>query len=126
MSTTALVLGLVLWLETAATVVLLVLAAAASLEAFAGLCLGCENFRLGMRARDRLPRMRGQLVARARERASYRTTTFTSRPGTTIVFTTCLPSTCARTFGAASASSMSSSLSAAAGASSRSRTLPLT
>jgi energy-converting hydrogenase Eha subunit A len=46
MSTTALVLGL----ETAATVVLLVLAAAASLEAFAGLCLGCEIFRLGMRA----------------------------------------------------------------------------
>jgi hypothetical protein len=27
-----------------------VLAAAASLEAFAGLCLGCEIFRLGMRA----------------------------------------------------------------------------
>ncbi len=42
-------LGLVLGLETAATVVLLVLAAAASLEAFAGLCLGCEMFRLGMR-----------------------------------------------------------------------------
>jgi hypothetical protein len=50
MSTAALVLGLVLGLETAATAVLLVLAAAASLEAFAGLCLGCEVFRLGMRA----------------------------------------------------------------------------
>ena len=50
MSTAALVLGLVLGLDTAATVVLLVLAAAASLEAFAGLCLGCEIFRLGMRA----------------------------------------------------------------------------
>jgi hypothetical protein len=49
-STTALVLGLVLGLETAATVVLLVLVVAASLEAFAGLCLGCEIFRLGMRA----------------------------------------------------------------------------
>ena len=46
----AVVLGLVLGLDTAATVVLLVLAAAASLEAFAGLCLGCEIFRLGMRA----------------------------------------------------------------------------
>jgi hypothetical protein len=50
MSTAALVLGLVLGLETAATAVLLVLAAAASLEAFGGLCLGCEVFRLGMRA----------------------------------------------------------------------------
>ena len=50
MSTAALVLGLVLGLETAATAVLLVLAAAASLEAFAGVCLGCEVFRLGMRA----------------------------------------------------------------------------
>jgi hypothetical protein len=50
MSTAALVLGLVLGLDTAATVVLLVLVAAASLEAFAGLCLGCEIFRLGMRA----------------------------------------------------------------------------
>jgi len=39
-----------LGLETAATAVLLVLAAAASLEAFAALCLGCEIFRLGMRA----------------------------------------------------------------------------
>ncbi|MEA2180787.1 MAG: hypothetical protein QOG77_4084 [Solirubrobacteraceae bacterium] len=48
-STTALVLGLVLGLETAATVVLVALAVAASLEAFAGLCLGCEIFRLGMR-----------------------------------------------------------------------------
>jgi hypothetical protein len=50
MSTTALVLGLVLGLETAATVVLLVLVVAASLEAFAGLCLGCEIFRVLMRA----------------------------------------------------------------------------
>ena len=50
MSTAALVLGLLLGLETAATAVLLVLGAAASLEAFAGLCLGCEIFRLGMRA----------------------------------------------------------------------------
>ena len=50
MSTAALVLGLVLGLEAAATAVLLVLAAAASLEAFAGLCLGCEIFRLLMRA----------------------------------------------------------------------------
>jgi hypothetical protein len=50
MSTAALVLGLVLGLETAATAVLLVLVAAASLEAFAGVCLGCEVFRLGMRA----------------------------------------------------------------------------
>jgi hypothetical protein len=50
MSTTALVLGLVLGLETAATVVLLVLVVAASLEAFAGLCLGCEIFRALMRA----------------------------------------------------------------------------
>src|SRR3954470_14361677 len=50
MSSAALVLGLVLGLDTAATAVLLVLAAAASLEAFAGLCLGCEIFRLGMRA----------------------------------------------------------------------------
>jgi hypothetical protein len=48
-STTALVLGLVLGLDTAATVVLVALAVAASLEAFAGLCLGCEIFRLGMR-----------------------------------------------------------------------------
>jgi uncharacterized protein DUF4395 len=48
-STTALVLGLVLGLGTAATAVLLALAVAASLEAFAGLCLGCEIFRLGMR-----------------------------------------------------------------------------
>jgi hypothetical protein len=48
-STTALILGLVLGLQTAATVVLLVLAVAASLEAFAGLCLGCEVFRLLMR-----------------------------------------------------------------------------
>jgi hypothetical protein len=48
-STTALVLGVVLGLETAATVVLVALAVAASLEAFAGLCLGCEIFRLGMR-----------------------------------------------------------------------------
>jgi hypothetical protein len=50
MSTTALVLGLVLGLETAATVVLLLLVVAASLEAFAGLCLGCEIFRALMRA----------------------------------------------------------------------------
>jgi hypothetical protein len=50
MATTALVLGLVLGLETAAAVVLLLLFAAASLEAFAGLCLGCEIFRVLMRA----------------------------------------------------------------------------
>jgi hypothetical protein len=50
MSTTALVLGLALGLETAAAVVLLALAAAASLEAFAGVCLGCEIFRVLMRA----------------------------------------------------------------------------
>jgi hypothetical protein len=50
MSTTALVLGLALGLDTAATIVLLALAAAASLEAFAGLCLGCEIFRVLMRA----------------------------------------------------------------------------
>src|SRR5918997_4056566 len=42
MSTAALLLGLVLGLETAATVVLLLLVVAASLEAFGGLCLGCE------------------------------------------------------------------------------------
>jgi hypothetical protein len=48
-STAALVLGVVLGLGTAASVVLLVLAAAASLEAFAGVCLGCEVFRLLMR-----------------------------------------------------------------------------
>ena len=47
-STAALVLGLVVGLDTAATAVVLVLAAAASLEAFGGLCLGCEMFRLGM------------------------------------------------------------------------------
>jgi hypothetical protein len=50
MSTTALVLALPLGLQTAAAVVLLVLAAAASLEAFAGVCLGCEIFRVLMRA----------------------------------------------------------------------------
>jgi len=50
MSTAALVLGPILGLDTAATAVLLVLAGAASLEAFAGLCLGCEVFRLLMRA----------------------------------------------------------------------------
>ena len=49
MSTAALILGLVLGLETAAAVVLAVLAVAASLEAFAGLCLGCEIFRALMR-----------------------------------------------------------------------------
>jgi hypothetical protein len=49
-STAALVLGLVLGLTTAATVVLLLLVVAASLEAFAGLCLGCEVFRVLMRA----------------------------------------------------------------------------
>jgi hypothetical protein len=50
MSTTALILALGLGLDTAATVVLVVLAGAASLEAFAGLCLGCEIFRVLMRA----------------------------------------------------------------------------
>jgi uncharacterized protein DUF4395 len=49
MSTTAVILALALGLDTAATVVLLLLASAASLEAFAGLCLGCEIFRLLMR-----------------------------------------------------------------------------
>jgi hypothetical protein len=43
------VLGLLLGLEGAATVVLLTLTVAASLEAFAGICLGCELFRIGMR-----------------------------------------------------------------------------
>jgi hypothetical protein len=50
MSSAALLLGLVLGLTTAATAVLIVLAIAASLEAFAGLCLGCEMFRALMRA----------------------------------------------------------------------------
>jgi hypothetical protein len=50
MSTTAAILALALGLDTAATVVLLLLATAASLEAFAGLCLGCEIFRVLMRA----------------------------------------------------------------------------
>jgi len=50
MSTAAAVLALVLGLDTAATAVLLLLASAASLEAFAGLCLGCEIFRALMRA----------------------------------------------------------------------------
>jgi hypothetical protein len=50
MSSAALVLGLVLGLATAATVVLILLAVAASLEAFAGVCLGCEIFRALMRA----------------------------------------------------------------------------
>jgi hypothetical protein len=49
MSTTAAILSLGLGLDTAATVVLLLLASAASLEAFAGLCLGCEIFRGLMR-----------------------------------------------------------------------------
>jgi len=49
-STTAAILALALGLDTAATVVLLLLAGAASLEAFAGLCLGCEIFRVLMRA----------------------------------------------------------------------------
>ncbi len=56
----------------------------------------------------RSARTSGRAAPSARSR--QRTTTFTSRPGTTIVFTTCLPSTCASTFGAASASSMSSIL----------------
>jgi hypothetical protein len=50
MSTAAAILALALGLDTAATVLLLLLATAASLEAFAGLCLGCEIFRLLMRA----------------------------------------------------------------------------
>jgi Domain of unknown function (DUF4395) len=50
MSTAAAMLALALGLDTAATVVLVLLATAASLEAFAGLCLGCEIFRLLMRA----------------------------------------------------------------------------
>jgi hypothetical protein len=49
-STTALVLGLVVGLHTAATVVLALLVVAAALEAFAGLCLGCRIFALLMRA----------------------------------------------------------------------------
>jgi Domain of unknown function (DUF4395) len=50
MSTTAALLALALGLDTAAIVVLLLLTTAASLEAFAGLCLGCEIFRGLMRA----------------------------------------------------------------------------
>jgi hypothetical protein len=50
MSTAAAILALALGLDTAATVLLLLLATAASLEAFAGLCLGCEIFRMLMRA----------------------------------------------------------------------------
>ena len=49
MSTAAAILTLALGLDTAATVILLLLAGAASLEAFAGLCLGCEIFRMLMR-----------------------------------------------------------------------------
>jgi len=49
MSSTAAILALALGLDTAATVVLLLLTGAASLEAFAGLCLGCEIFRVLMR-----------------------------------------------------------------------------
>jgi hypothetical protein len=50
MSSAALVLGLLIGLTTAATVVLILLAVAASLEAFGGVCLGCEMFRALMRA----------------------------------------------------------------------------
>src|SRR3954469_9637387 len=49
-SVTALVLALVLDLRTAGYVVLGGLLVAASLEAFAGLCLGCKAFALLMRA----------------------------------------------------------------------------
>lgn len=48
-STSALVLGLILGLHTAADVVLLVLAFAAGLESIFGLCLGCKAFALMMR-----------------------------------------------------------------------------
>jgi hypothetical protein len=48
-SATAAVLALVLHLDTAANVVLLGLLGAASLEAFAGFCIGCRIFALGMR-----------------------------------------------------------------------------
>jgi hypothetical protein len=50
MSTTALVLGLVLGLHTAADVVLALLAPAAGLESLAGYCVGCKIFGLLMRA----------------------------------------------------------------------------
>jgi hypothetical protein len=49
-SATAAVLALGLHLDVAANVVLLGLTAAASLEAFLGICLGCRLFALGMRA----------------------------------------------------------------------------
>jgi len=48
-SATAAVLALGLHLERAADAVLLALIAAASLEAFAGFCLGCRVFAIGMR-----------------------------------------------------------------------------
>jgi Domain of unknown function (DUF4395) len=49
-STTALVLGLVLGLHTAADVVLVMLAIAAGLESIFAVCLGCKVFALLMRA----------------------------------------------------------------------------
>ena len=48
-SATALVLALGLHQERAADVLLLGLIAAAALESFAGICLGCKVFALGMR-----------------------------------------------------------------------------
>jgi Domain of unknown function (DUF4395) len=48
-SLVALVLAIGLHLERAADLVLLPLIAAASLEAFAGFCLGCKLFNLGVR-----------------------------------------------------------------------------
>jgi uncharacterized protein DUF4395 len=49
MSTTALVLGLVLGLHTAADVVLILFLPAAGLESLAGYCVGCKIFGLLMR-----------------------------------------------------------------------------
>ena len=48
-SLAALVLAIGLHLDRAADIVLLPLIAAASLEAFAGICLGCKVFGVGMR-----------------------------------------------------------------------------
>jgi hypothetical protein len=50
MSTTALVLGLILGLHTAADVVLALFLPAAGLESIFGYCLGCKAFALLMRA----------------------------------------------------------------------------
>jgi hypothetical protein len=50
MSTTALVLGLILGLHTAADVVLVMFLPAAGLESMANICVGCQIFALLMRA----------------------------------------------------------------------------